>query len=134
MVGLLEDSLAATPEQLGDAARESREELAERHERVVASSLLALAALTDAAAPRRASASVAAAVASPAAASPAAATTADAVGSAAPNVASAVPEAELLERVAAVVAADGFWKRQLGAKSAPVRRAAYTFTTQLCGE
>lgn len=45
VVGLLEDNLAATPEQLGDAARESGEELAQRHERVVAASLLALAAL-----------------------------------------------------------------------------------------
>ncbi len=51
VVGLLEDNLAATPEQLGDAAKETKEELADRHERALAASLLAIAALADVAAP-----------------------------------------------------------------------------------
>lgn len=51
MVSLLEDNLAATAEQLGDPSKESKEELADRHERTLAATLLALAALADVAAP-----------------------------------------------------------------------------------
>ena len=43
----LQDMLKATPESLGDARKETPEELAERHERVVAASLLALSSLLD---------------------------------------------------------------------------------------
>ena len=43
----LQDTLKATPESLGDARKETAEELAERHERVVAASLLALSSLLD---------------------------------------------------------------------------------------
>jgi len=43
----LQDNLKATPETLGDARKETPEELAERHERVVAASLLALSSLLD---------------------------------------------------------------------------------------
>lgn len=43
----LQDTLKATPEALGDARKETAEELAERHERVVAASLLALSSLLD---------------------------------------------------------------------------------------
>lgn len=39
--------LKATPESLGDTRKETPEELAERHERVVAASLLALSSLLD---------------------------------------------------------------------------------------
>lgn len=44
---LLRDNLLAAPEGLGDARKESPEELAERHERVLAASLLALSSLLD---------------------------------------------------------------------------------------
>ena len=44
---LLYDNLLAAPEGLGDARKESPEELAERHERVLAASLLALSSLLD---------------------------------------------------------------------------------------
>ena len=43
----LQETLKATPESLGDARKETPEELAERHERVVAASLLALSSLLD---------------------------------------------------------------------------------------
>lgn len=43
----LQENLKATPESLGDPRKESPEELAERHERVVAASLLALSSLLD---------------------------------------------------------------------------------------
>ena len=43
----LQDNLKATPEALGDARKETPEELAERHERVVAASLLAVSSLLD---------------------------------------------------------------------------------------
>lgn len=43
----LQDTLKASPESLGDARKETAEELAERHERVVAASLLALSSLLD---------------------------------------------------------------------------------------
>lgn len=47
MLLFLQDILKATPESLGDARKETAEELAERHERVVAASLLALSSLLD---------------------------------------------------------------------------------------
>lgn len=47
MLLFLQDNLKATPEALGDARKETPEELAERHERVVAASLLALSSLLD---------------------------------------------------------------------------------------
>lgn len=43
----LQENLKANPETLGDPRKESPEELAERHERVVAASLLALSSLLD---------------------------------------------------------------------------------------
>lgn len=47
MLQLLYDDLTASPEALGDARKETPEELAERHERVLAGSLLALSSLLD---------------------------------------------------------------------------------------
>lgn len=44
---LLHDDLIAIPEALGDARKETPEELAERHERVLAGSLLAFSSLLD---------------------------------------------------------------------------------------
>ena len=44
---LLHDDLSANPEGLGDARKETPEELSERHERVLAGSLLAFSSLLD---------------------------------------------------------------------------------------
>lgn len=134
MVSLLEDNLKATPEQLGDAARESTDELAQRHERVTAATLLALAALADTAAPADATAAADALPSSGVSASGAA----DGQGGASPTAGAAaspdqqpVPEAQLLQRVAAIVDGSGFWKRLYGSKSPMVRQAAYKFTARL---
>jgi hypothetical protein len=134
VVSLLEDNLKATPEQLGDAARESTDELAQRHERVIAATLLALAALADAAAPADATAA-ADALSRPAV--PASRAT-EGQGGIGPTTGAAVssdqeaqPEAQLLQRVAAIVDGSGFWKRLYGSKSPMVRQAAYTLTARL---
>ena len=47
MVGYLEENLDAAPGALGEPGKEAPEELAQRHERVAAASLLALASLLD---------------------------------------------------------------------------------------
>lgn len=47
---MLEDNLAATPEQMGDPSKETKEELTDRHERALAATVLALAALAGVAA------------------------------------------------------------------------------------
>ena len=134
VVSLLEDNLKATPEQLGDAARESPDELAQRHERVTASTLLALAALADTAAPADATAAADALPHSGVSASRAP----DGQGGASPTAAAAAspdqqpaPEAQLLQRVVAIVNGSGFWKRLYGSKSPMVRQAAYAFTARL---
>ena len=44
---MLDDNLAAAPDTLGDSRKETPEELAERHTRVQAGSLLALSSLVD---------------------------------------------------------------------------------------
>ena len=44
---MLDDNLAAAPDTLGDSRKETPEELAERHTRVQAGSLLALSSLID---------------------------------------------------------------------------------------
>lgn len=44
---MLDDNLAAAPDTLGDSRKETPEELAERHTRVQAASLLALSSLID---------------------------------------------------------------------------------------
>lgn len=99
--------LTSTPASLGDTRRDSPEELAERHERVIASALAAagalLAALDDAAAESAADVTPAAG-AVPAAAAAAA------------DVRAALDE---------IVSTPGFFKRTVGAKSDIVRRAAY---------
>lgn len=69
----------------------------------------------------------------PAAAAPTAEGRGD-VGQGAPATGAAEaapPEAELLQRVAAVIDGSGFWKRTYGSKSPMVRQAAYSFTAQL---
>ena len=47
VVGYLEENLDAAPGALGEPGKEAPEELAQRHERVAAASLLALASLLD---------------------------------------------------------------------------------------
>ena len=47
MLIFLQENIKATADMLGDARKETPEELAERHERVVAASLLALSSLLD---------------------------------------------------------------------------------------
>lgn len=134
VVSLLEDNLKATPEQLGDAARESADELTQRHERVTAATLLALAALADAAAPTDATAAADALSHPDMSASGAT----DGQGGIGPTTGAAgssdqqaQPDAQLLQRVAAIVNGSGFWKRLYGSKSPMVRQAAYTFTARL---
>lgn len=109
---LLLDNLASTPQSLGDAKKESVEELADRHERVLAASCGALAALLDLAAPAGAAQSgptvaAAAAGAAAAAAEPAAA------------------EQEVLAGIQAQLELPAFYKAVLQSKAAPVRRSAY---------
>ena len=52
----LEENVSATPEALGDMHKESPEEQAERHERVLASSLTAMRNVLDVLLPKEASA------------------------------------------------------------------------------
>ena len=56
MLDYLEENLRATPEALGDMHKETPEERAERHERVLASSLTAMRNLLDVMLPKEASA------------------------------------------------------------------------------
>lgn len=61
MLDYLEANVRADPQGLGDAHRESPEELAERHERVRGASLAALAQLLDRLLPDQAAAAAGAA-------------------------------------------------------------------------
>ncbi len=56
VMDFLEENMAATPEALGDMHKETPEERAERHERVLASSLAAMRSLLDCLLPKEASA------------------------------------------------------------------------------
>ena len=55
VMDFLEENVGATPEALGDLHKETPEERAERHERVVASSLAAMRNLLDVLLPTQAS-------------------------------------------------------------------------------
>lgn len=109
---LLSDNLASTPQSLGDAKKESVEELADRHERVLAASCGALAALLDLASPAGA-----------AQLGPAAAATA--AGAAAAAAEPSAAEQEVLAGIQAQLELPAFYKAVLQSKAAPVRRAAY---------
>ncbi len=125
MLQLLSDNLASTPQSLGDAKKETVEELADRHERVLAASCGALAALLELAAPARAAEPSGAAVAAGAAAAAPAATEA----AAAPAAVAAEPSAaeqEVLVGVQGQLELPAFYKAVLQSKAAPVRRAAYS--------
>ncbi|PRW55988.1 E3 ubiquitin- ligase listerin [Chlorella sorokiniana] len=103
---LLSDNLASTPQSLGDAKKESVEELADRHERVLAASCGALAALLDLAAGQ-----------------------AGAAGTAAAGTEAAEPpaaEQEVLAGIQAEFELPPFYKAVMQSKAAPVRRAAYS--------
>lgn len=141
----ISDCLAATPAALGDPRKDSPEELVERHERVTAACLLALGALQEELAgscpgpPPTSTATSAASTAAATAASTAAAaggssstSEADvsAVDSMGEGLAAAQPADAAAEEVCAkieqLLCSAGFFKRHLGAKSALVRRCAYS--------
>jgi hypothetical protein len=98
---LLGDNLASTPQALGDPKKESVEELQDRHERVLAASCAALAALLELAA------GGGAAEGTPA------------------GGAAAAAEQEVLEGVRAQLERPAFYKSVLQSKAASVRRGAY---------
>jgi hypothetical protein len=101
----LEEAINSRPEGLGDARNESSEELAERHQRVMASSLLALGSFAQLMMTARVAAEAPAATAALAAAA--------------------------LQRLRCIVEKQGFFKWVLTCKQAAVRRAAYAFMSQL---
>lgn len=123
--------LTATPASLGDPQRDTKEELEERHERILTASLAAAAAMltlvTQAAAPQAqpqppgASSSSGSTEPAPAGATAAATTTA----------ATAALQ-EVQDRVSEMMALPGFFKQKLGNKSPVVQRAAYGFVQAVC--
>lgn len=104
---LLSDNLAATPQALGDPKKESAEELADRHERVLSASCAALAALLDVALAGTDGSGGGGSSATASAWQPSAA------------------EEELLDGVRAQLAAPAFYKAVLHSKAGLVRRAGY---------
>ncbi len=106
---LLADNLASTPQSLGDAKKESTEELQDRHERVLAATCTALASLIDLAEGGDGSGSGGASgTASQAEAAPRSAA-----------------EQELLDGVGQQLQQPAFYKAVLQSKAAAVRRQAY---------
>lgn len=103
--------LVSTPASLGDATKDTPEELEERHERVLTASLSAAAALLTTMQATAGEAAAGSRGAEPAAA--------------AAGAAAALQEVQ--EKVSGMLAAPGFFKQKLGSKSAVVRRAAYSF-------
>lgn len=98
---LLGDNLASTPQGLGDPKKESAEELQDRHERVLAASCAALAALLELAAGGGG---------------------AEGAPAGGPAVAA---EQEVLQGVRAQLERSGFYKSVLQSKAPAVRRGAY---------
>eukprot|EP00887_Chlorella_sp_A99_P002776 scaffold6.g2776.t1 len=111
---VLFDNLASTPQTLGDAKKEPPEELAERHERVLAASCAALAALL-------------------ALAGAAAGGVGVGVGEGGGASAAAEQARELLEGVSRQLEQPAFYKAVLQSKAAAVRRAAYGLVATACG-
>lgn len=101
----LEDAINSRPETLGDARNESAEELAERHGRVMAAALLALASFAQLM------------------------VTAKAAPGATPGTAALA--AASLQRLRCIWEKQGFFKLVLTYKQAAVRRAAYAALSQL---
>ena len=113
MLQLLSDNLASTPQSLGDAKKEPVEELADRHERVLAASCSALAALVA-----LASASGGGAVEE--------ADSSGADGTAGGEGGARAEQAkEVLQGVVRQLEQPSFYKAVLNSKAAAVRRAAY---------
>lgn len=100
----LQDNLKATPEALGDAKKETPEELAERHERVTAASLLALSSLLDLLVSQQQH----------------------------DNPTERSAQSEVVVQLESLLGGHGFLKRMLGSKNAPVRTAAYTLMAHTC--
>jgi hypothetical protein len=100
---LLSDNLASSPQSLGDAKKESIEELQDRHERVLAATCAGLAALLDLAV----------------------AAEAPGGGSSSEEAAPGGAEQELLDGIDAQLQQTVFYKSVLQSKAAAVRRAAY---------
>ena len=116
-------NLTATPASLGDPQRDTKEELEERHERILTASLAAAAAmlttLTQAAAAAAAQDQPGTSSGSGADAAPAGATAAAALQ-------------DVQEKVLEIMAVPGFYKQKLGSKSPVVARAAYGFVQAVC--
>ncbi|GFR43125.1 hypothetical protein Agub_g4131 [Astrephomene gubernaculifera] len=129
LVLYLMDQLAATPQQLGDPRKDSAEELEDRHERVQAGCMAALAALVDRlatpAAGGRQPAAAESAGAAVASAGTSAAPAAAGSASATERAAVAAGREELLASISDVICRPGFWKDTAGAKSTAIRRASY---------
>lgn len=106
---LLADNLASTPSTLGDAKKESVEELQDRHERVLAATCAALASLLDLAEGGDGSGSGGSGGGGD-------------QGADAPRLAA---EQELLDGIGAQLQQPAFCKAVLQSKAAPVRRQAY---------
>ncbi|KAL3135632.1 hypothetical protein ABBQ38_006112 [Trebouxia sp. C0009 RCD-2024] len=100
----LQDMLKATPDSLGDPRKETPEDLAERHERVVAASLLALSSLLDLLVSKEQHASP---------------TDRDA-------------QSDVVVQLESLLSTQGFLKRVLASKSPHVRTAAYTLVAHIC--
>lgn len=120
--------LNSTPQTLGDARKDTPEELEERHERINTAALAAAAALL--ATLQQQQQEAAADTPAPAVAAPAATPTAAAT-SAAP--ATLTPMQDTLGKLQEALQAPGFWKKHLGSKSPLVRRAGYGLVTSLSG-
>ena len=107
---LLANNLGSTPQTLGDAKKEPPEELADRHERVLAATCTALAALIELAAGARA----------------AALTDGSGKGDDSGRAAAAAEQAaEVVVSVARLLEQPSFYKQVLQSKAVPVRRSAY---------
>ena len=102
MLQLLSDNLASSPQSLGDAKKESIEELQDRHERVLAATCDGLAALLD----------LVAAAEAPG-------------GSSSSEAAPGAAEQEVLDGIGAQLQQPVFYKSMMQSKAAAVRRAAY---------
>lgn len=104
VLAYLEENINSKAEALG-APNESTEVLAERHQRVVLSSLLALGSFAQQMVGAKATAGVSEGIAASA--------------------------TDALQRLGRIVEKAGFWKRVLVSKQGPVRQAAYAFMSQL---
>ncbi|KAL4457478.1 hypothetical protein ABPG75_012343 [Micractinium tetrahymenae] len=113
---LLADNLASTPQSLGDSKKESIEELQDRHERVLAATCAALAALLDLAESGDGSSSSSGGGGGGSGAGS---------WSGSQGEPRSPAEQELLDGIGAQLQQSAFYKAVLQSKAAPVRRQAY---------